>query len=274
MHFAKSFCSVCFGLLMAAGVHGAVVLEYNTTGTSGTAGMEPATYAATTVATGVNGINLTRGPGIGSANLANGFSANNWGATTGSGWAGSASSGDAITNEDYFQWGFTVAANHTVSLSTLDLALRRSAVAAPHRYELYASTDGFSTAGTPVASWGYYGRSSSGTVGTIEPYQWMTTDTPIQGNGNPIAPQDLSGVALLQDIAPNTTVTFRLFGWYDGTGSPAASNTVALGRASSVDPVTSGGPSLGGTVTLVPEPGVMGLVGVAGLLVTARRRRA
>jgi hypothetical protein len=232
----------------------------------------PETWAATTTAGGVTAADLTRGAGIAASGLGNGFSANNWGANGSSPWVGNASYNDALTNDDYFQWGFTVDSSHTVSLSTLDLAMRRSAVAAPDRFELYASTDGFGTAGTFVSSWAYLGRSSGTATGTETAYQWMTTDTAGQNGGNPILTQDLSTVSMLQNIAPDTTVTFRLYGWYDGTGSPAGSNTVALGRASATDPITSGGPSLGGTINAVPEPAGLSLLACAGLAAFRRRR--
>jgi hypothetical protein len=270
MHLKKGLCALGLGLVCAAGAQAAVVVEYNTTGAP-SSGTLPVTWAATTTSGGVSAMDLSRGAGITAAGLGNGFSSDHWGVDNGGTWAGNKSYADALAADDYFQWGFTVDSSHTVSLSTLDLAMRRSAVAAPDRFELYSSTDGFATAGTLAASWTYLGRSSTGS-GTVTPYQWMTTDTPNQGNGNPISTQDLSGVTMLQNIAPGSTVTFRLYGWYDGTGSPANSNTVALGRASATDPITSGGPSLGGTVLLVPEPASMGLVGLAGGLLAVRRR--
>lgn len=270
MRTTNSVLALGIGLVCAAVGQAAVVVEYNVAGAA-SSGTLPATWTATTTAGGVAALDMSRGGGLVAAGLANGFSSDHWGVDNGGTWAGNASYADALANNDYFQWGFTVDANHKVSLSTLDLAMRRSAVAAPDRYELYASIDGFASAGTQIASWTYLGR-SSGTAGTTTSYQWMTSDTPGQNAGNPISTQDLTGAALLQDIAPNTSVMFRLYGWYDGTGGPASSNTVALGRSSATDPITSGGPSLGGTVSLVPEPASMGLVGLGGGLLAARRR--
>lgn len=212
----------------------ATIVDYNLTGL--TAAAPPDTVAATTVAAGVSADLLSRGPGILPNGLTNGYSSNSW--TLGS------SEALAIANGDFYQWGFDVDATHTVSVSNFDTNLRRSAIAAPSNFLLYVSLDDFATAGTLAASFMYLGR-SSGTAGSPTPYQWMTTDTPGQGDGNPISTQDLSGVALLQNIAPGSSVTFRLYAWGDTAGA-ADTNTVALGRVQ--------GPLLSGTITEIPEP--------------------
>lgn len=234
----------------------ATILNYDLSGAP-SSGTLPDTWAPTTEAAGVTGLELTRGAGIVAAGLANGFSSSGWAAAD-------ASRQNAIDASEYYQWGFTVDPGYTANLDTLDFSLRRSAVAAPMNYEVVASLDGFATPGTTVATFQYLGRSSGTAPGTVTPGQWMTTDTPGQNNGNPIDTIDLSGISLLQNLPAGSTVSFRLYAW--GAGGGADTNTVALGRVE--------GPRLGGDVTPIPEPSAAALLGlaIAGAITTGRRR--
>ena len=76
----------------------------------------------------------------------------------------------------------------------------------------------------------------------------MTVAVSNQGNGNPMPPLDLTGIAALQNITAGSAVDFRLYALGDGAG--ATTNTVALGR--------NLGPRLSGVA--VPEP--TGLIGI------------
>jgi hypothetical protein len=260
MHFWKLLSAFLIsGLTIGLAAQGALIVEYHLAGATTT---PPADWPATTVAPGISAAdNLFRGPGIEPAGLTNGFSANNWTLNS--------SSETARANGDYFGWGFTVTPGYKVSLSTLDLNMRRSAVNAPDHFELYASLDGFATS-MLVASWTYFGR-NSGTAGTPEPYAWMTTDTPGQGAGNPILTQNLADDPLLQNIPGGTTVSFRLYGWGNNSGA-ADSNTIALGRTTATTPNSSGGPSIGGTIELIPEPAsLLTLAGLTGIGLVRRR---
>jgi hypothetical protein len=249
--------------LAAPSVRAAIILEYDTSGLPSSS--PPATWNATTVNSGLSAAPLSHGAGTAAAGLGNGFSANNWTIGTGN------TQTTAMTNGDYFEWAFTVQPGKTASLSSLDFSLRRSAVAAPDSYAVEASTDGFATAGTTVATFNYLGRSSGTAPGSVTPFQWMTTDTPGQGDGNPVSTINLSTTPLLQNIAAGTTVTFRLLAWGNITGS-AASNTVAMGRShAAANGVGSGGPSIQGTV--VPEPATLALVGCVALGGLVYRRR-
>lgn len=250
-------------LWMGSALQAATIIDYNLTGAPSSG--PPATWPATSTASGITAQDLSRGAGITAAGLGNGFSADHWDTA-----AGSAAS--AATNNEYFQFGFSVNPGNIASLSQMTFSMRRSAVAAPQNFELQASLDGFATPGTVVNDFTYLGR-SSGTAGTPALYSWMTTDTPGQGNGNPISPINLTATPLLQNIAPGSTVTFRLYGW--GNGGGADTNTVALGRSTAPDGNGSGGPVITGTVTaIVPEPTSIALVGcvlIAGMTITRRR---
>ena len=110
----------------------------------------------------------------------------------------------------------------------------------------------------------YFGRSSGTAPATVDPFAWMTTDVPGQNNGNPISTLNLSGISVFQNISQGTTISFRLLGWGNDVTPGADSNTVALGR---VD-----GPTLGGTVAAIPEPGTLAFLGIGFLAMSWARR--
>src|SRR5688500_10547056 len=105
-------------------------------------------------------------------------------------------------------------------------------------YELQYSFDDFATPGIVITNFNYFGRDSGTAPATLAPYQWMTTDTPGQGNGNPTWPFLLNGVTALQNLPAGAKITFRLYAW--GMGNGADSNTLALGRVN--------GPALRGII--------------------------
>lgn len=229
----------------------AQILRYDLTSLTTTA---PESVNATTVDAGISGGLLTRGPGLRAAGLTTGFSADMWNTTAGATPA-SASLANAISMGEYYQFSFSVKDNFSASLTSLGFSLRRSAANAPSNYQLQYSLDGFASAGVSVADFNYFGRNSGTAPATVTPYSWMTQDVPGQTAGNPITPINLSGVAALQDIDALTTVTFRLFAWGNDAAPGTDSNTVALGRVE--------GPTLTGTVSMIPEPATASLLGLA-----------
>jgi hypothetical protein len=179
--------------------------------------------------TGIVPMDLTRGPGINLATLTNGFSAD--------GWDKAQSRADSFAAGGYFQFGFTVQPDFRVSLSTLDLSLRRSALSAPMNVELQVSFDGFKTDGTIISEFNYYGR-TSGTRKQpdsllADPFLYMKSDVAGHPNtttspGDPIPTIDLTTFDMLQNIPEGVEVTFRLYAW--GNTSTTGTNTLALGR--------------------------------------------
>jgi hypothetical protein len=218
------------------------VVAFDLTGTDG------ATRLATSFQDGIRPVELSIGPGINHASLANGYSTN--------GWARAEPGRDtALANGDYFEFGFTVEDGYSMSLSTVDVALRRSALNAPMFYEWQYSFDGFAGHAETIVPNGpvwdsfgwtesfftYLGRSAVNTAFlSDEPYLYMTTR--VDGlETAPMPPILLNHISELQNIPAGTSITFRLYAW--GNASTSNGNTVALGRFD--------GPVIGGTV--VPD---------------------
>lgn len=190
----------------------------------------PESIAGTTSRNVIEVLPLTRGAGIQPSNLTNAFSSSGWNRPD-------PSLEVALAEELYYQFGFRVEEGFTVSLSALDLWLRRSAPTAPSNFQLRVSFDGFTTHSETLANFNYYGYTTGSPpdpnpVGQ-DPFYYMKNELPGRPNqtrsvGDPIPTVDLTGFDFLQDIPGGTTVTFRLYAW--GTHDTAPSNTLALGR--------------------------------------------
>ncbi|MBS1568643.1 MAG: hypothetical protein JST45_04295, partial [Bacteroidetes bacterium] len=205
----------CGGLVLATATAFPQIAAWQF-GTPASTGSE-ATYAATTLdANLATGTTLSRGTGVLATALARGFSANTWGAADQAG---------AITNDEYFQFAVEAAAGYQVSLSTVDLKIRRSS-SGPNAYIWRYSLDGtnFTDIGTSAS---YTGTESDGLV----------------------QPQvDLSGISALQSVQAGTTITFRLYAW----GASSSGGTFAIGRYGTG--ITTNSLAIGGTVTLGSGP--------------------
>ncbi|TVR53525.1 MAG: hypothetical protein EA425_03270 [Puniceicoccaceae bacterium] len=224
------------------------------------------TVLPATLAEGLESDGLLRGPGVGAANLTNGYSANTF--TPGS---DNPSRATAIAKGEYIGFAFRVRGGFVASLDAVQFSLRRSAVNAPLFYELQYSLDNFATPGVKVADFTYRGRSSgTNTETSTEPSEYMRFGAPdsytdesfelppdlagqsggVNDAGNPIPVIDLSSIAELQHIPGGTTVTFALFAW--GNASTTTGNTVAFGRING--PVVTGSviddPDLGDDIIL------------------------
>lgn len=228
-----------------------------------------ASVAATEAGTGLTGLALTRGAGVnGTATLTNGFSASGWDR------GASASLATAVSHNDYFQFGVSTDATHGASLSTLDLALRRSAAGSPSNYEVQVSLDGFATAENVVSDFIYKGRTSGNAPEPspldVNPFAYMSVDVPGQPNattsyGDQITTIDLTTLAFLQNLGANQTVTFRLYAWGDAT--TAATSTVALGRMNGprIKGFVFSVPGAGASLAAVPEPSSILLISMFGI---------
>jgi hypothetical protein len=137
----------------------------------------------------------------------------------------SSSLATAEANDDYYQ--FSLSNTATASLSTVNYSVySQNNGGNPQDFsgELYYSLNNFSTAGTDLG--GFTGVSSIGGGGSTY-------------TANPES-ADLSGQADLQDLAADSTVTFRFYG-YDGAGftdqgfgNGGAADVTILGSVESV----------------------------------------
>jgi hypothetical protein len=224
----NSFLLLCL-LFASAVISNAQILAWDFAGNGG----NEVTVLSTTTAANLNVSTISRGAGINTNTLANAFSASAFNGAT---------FGEAVTNEEYFQFTVSPQAGYQVSLSTLDVNFRRSGTG-PEMFQWQYSLDGFATAGTNIG-------------GAIN-----FTDTATNGVAQP--PIDLSGIGQLQNISFPTVVTFRLYGW----GASAGSGTFALGRLTGNDlavggtvlPVLAASAQIGGRVR---DAGGRGLGGV------------
>jgi len=240
-----------------------VLVDYTLTNIV-TSSASPAVSAPpTTQGTGITASNITRGAGLSPINLTRGFSSQGWNNVS----VTQTTRADAIAGNKYYAFDLTIAPGTTASFSDITVGLYKSALTSPANLEWQYSLDNFSTAGNTLVSFNHFGRNSGSAPGTITPYQWMTTDTPGQSNGNPTPPLDISAVSALQNLAGPATVSLRLYGWGSINGSPTtATNTLALGRDT--------GPKITGT--LVPEPATTSLLAAVASVAIAfgiRRRR-
>lgn len=176
-----------------------------------------ATYAATTLAANLNSSTLSRGAGISATALARAFSANNFPV--------SGTKANAISNNRHFQFTISAAATYKVSLSTLDVRLRRSSNDAPNAYIWRYSIDGtnFTDIGSDIS----FTSIADG-----------VTQTQI----------DLSGISALQNVASGTTITLRLYAW----GAATTGATFAIGRYAAG--VTTNSLAIGGSVQSLANP--------------------
>lgn len=187
----------------------------------GAAGNE-ATANATTNHPDINQSVLSRGSGIAAAALDRAFSSDNFSGSTGI----PGTRNEALTTDEFITFSINPKPGTSVSLSTLDVRLCRSATGA-NVYKWRYSTDGinFITVGPDIS--------------------FTSTNT----DGVQQAQIILSGIGALQNVQNSTTITIRLYAW-GGTGS---SGFFAIGRYPPGN--TTNSLVIGGTtVASIPTP--------------------
>jgi PKD repeat protein len=172
------------------------------------------TYAATTVNADLNPSNLSRGSGLNPASLVRAYSSNNF--TVGG------TKANAISANKYVQFTVSAVTGYRVSLTTLDVRLRRTSTG-PDAYIWRYSTDGstFTDIGSDISF-------------------TSTADGVTQAQIN------LSGIGALQNVPAGTTITLRLYAW----GASATTGTFAIGRYGVGN--TTNSLALGGNVEAIP----------------------
>jgi len=116
----------------------------------------------------------------------------------------------AITNNTYWEFSISTKPNTKLTISEIDVNLRRSA-SGPNSFRFYYSLDGFTTAGIPINA--------------------ATAISVSAGDGEAFAFDNLS----IDNITG--TITIRLYVW---GGSAGASNNVGIGRLAGNDLVVKG----------------------------------
>lgn len=137
---------------------------------------------------------------------------------------------DAETNGAYYEFSITPKFGYKVTLSTLDMIIRRSAT-------------------SPDASRWKYSVNPSSTAALVftEIGAGNISHTGIEADGDAQPQIDLSGIASLQDVEAGNTITFRLYVW-GGTGTALNMRPFSIGKStsSSVNAL-----SIGGTVASI-----------------------
>jgi hypothetical protein len=161
--------------------------------------------------------------------------------------------------------------------STSSISDASAAIAANKFIYFTISTDGLSELSLSSIDAYNVRRSSSGPTSGQWQYQigtgafvnlgsTITWGSTTSSAGNAQNAIDLSTIGELQGIGPNTTVTFRLAIW----GASGGTGTWYLnGQGATTAPDFQ----LSGSVSLVPAPGALALLGAAGLVGGSRRRR-
>lgn len=196
------------------------------------AGGDEASIAATTQNFAGPAASLTRGPGLIAIALTNGFNSN--------GFTAAGTIANATANGDYYQFSFTTPSDTVMSFSDLDANFRRTNLA-PNTFQ-----------------WQY--NIGAGFVGIGSPFSFTGLDT----NGTNQPDIILSGISDLQNVAPGSSVTFRLL----AAGANNFSPQFGIGRLSGNDLV------LNGSMSSVPEPTslALGAFGAAVFGAAWRRR--
>ncbi len=175
-------------------------------------------YSATTIHSNLNTSTLTRGSGISATALGRAFSANSW-------RDASATKANAIADNEYFQYTVHSNSGYSVSLSSLDVRLRRSGTTSPNAYIWQYSKDGinFFDIGTDISFTSIADGVDQSTI-------------------------DLSVISELQNVPATTTITFRLYAW----GGTNAGSTFAIGRYGAG--ITTNSLAIGGSVNACANP--------------------
>ena len=193
----------------------AQILAWETAGLNG----DEASFAATTKHAGLASSSITRGAGIVGSAAADMFNSRSFnGASSAAG-----TRAQAIADNEYFQFTVNASTGYLVSLSTLNINVRRSSTG-PDNLEWQYSLNGFSTPGITIGS------------------SFVFTTIPSTNNGVAQAPINLSGIPALQNIPSGTMVTFRLYAW----GAVSSTGVLGIGRLAGNDL------AIGGTVCALP----------------------
>jgi len=163
---------------------------------------------------------LSRGAGVTASTLNNGFTSVGWNNPT-------QDKAGAISGNKYYQFTISAASGFQVSLSTLDLTIRRSGTG-PTNFQWQYSLDGFATPTDGVDVGAAFSDNIASTNGEVQ------------------TQLALGGIAALQNVSSAGTITFRLFAW---GASTASTGTFAIGRNLTGNSLAIGGTTAVSTTT-------------------------
>ncbi|MDP5097403.1 MAG: Ig domain-containing protein, partial [Flavobacterium sp.] len=174
-------------------------------------------YTSTTNDARLTLATLSRGAGVSPTSLGRAFASNGWNSSTKS---------EALNSNEYYEFSFTPAAGYSVSLSSIDLILRRSSSTAPNFYIWRYSIDGvnFSDIGAEIS------HSNTSSNGDVQPQI------------------DLTAINELQNLPAGTNIKFRLYAW----GATSTTATFSIGRYASGD--TTNSLTFSGFIDELPAP--------------------
>jgi uncharacterized repeat protein (TIGR01451 family) len=176
--------------------------------TGGTGNYGPSPYAATTNAAHLSVVGLTRGSGVGTSGSG---AAHAWG---GNGFT-AANADDAVTANQFVTFTITNLADYRVSYSSISkFDYRRSSTGPANGVLQY--------------------RIGSGTYSNITSLSYPSTSS----SGGSLNPINLSGFSDLQNVGPNTNVTFRVVNY--GGGSSGTWYVFDVGGSTAPDLVIEG----------------------------------
>lgn len=206
---------------------GAIVVEYQTAASTTNPTLAPSSAAAEITAS-----DFSAGSGI-SAATGGTFNFNDWDPTN-------TSFAEAVADNEFFTFGFTVTDNVIVQLSDFDIRLDRSGTG-PDDFEIQVSVNGGS--GTSVLS-----------------FDFMDSTNGVDFIG--------TSLAAIPSLVQGDSVVFTI----------AAFNAESTAGTFDLESIDFGGSDprsvrVNGSITVVPEPGTLLFLGASSVLVILQRRR-
>ncbi|MCB1741849.1 MAG: PEP-CTERM sorting domain-containing protein [Gammaproteobacteria bacterium] len=155
--FARSLAKTLPKILLLAALtstaaHAAIILEYQTASSTSNPTLSPSVVDAA-----ISGDALAAGSGLTAVNGST-WTWRDWGTGFGGGHSSATSFAEAVSENDFWTWGFDVTGAVEIALTTLDIRLDRSGTG-PNQFEIQASVNG--GAATSVLT-GNFGDTSLG----------------------------------------------------------------------------------------------------------------